>query len=267
MWRDDLGAPVEVAGAARRVVSLVPSLTEAVAVSAPGVLAGATDWCTQPAGLAVTRVRGTKNPDRAAIIALAPDLVIANREENREFDVTRLRDAGLAVWVTVIESVPEALASMRRLLTGPLGQAVPKWLATAERAWAGPREGEWAGPAAGPGSESMARPRVVVPIWRDPWMVVGARTFAGDLLARLGLVNVFGAGPDRYPHVAAEQIRAARPDLVLLPDEPYPFTAADGPEEFGGYRVVLLPGRLLTWYGPSLATARAELESLIRAPG
>ena len=267
LWRDDLGHPVELDGPARRVVSLVPSLTEAVAVSAPGRLVGATDWCTHPADLAVTRVRGTKNPERGAVLALAPDLVIANQEENREFDVIRLRDAGLAVWVTVIESVPEALASMRRLLTGPLGLAIPKWLATAERAWAGPREGGWAGPAAGPGSESVARPRVVVPIWRDPWMVVGARTFAGDLLARLGLVNAFGAGPERYPHVAAERIRAADPDLVLLPDEPYPFTAADGPEEFPDSRVVLLPGRLLTWYGPSLATARADLGSLIRAPG
>jgi hypothetical protein len=98
-------------------------------------------------------------------------------------------------------------------------------------------------------------------------MVVGARTFAGDLLARLGLVNAFGAGPERYPQVEVARIREARPDLVLLPDEPYPFTAADGPEEFGGYHVVLLPGRLLTWYGPSLATARADLGSLIRAPG
>ena len=88
-------------------------------MSAPGRSVGATDWCTHPAGLAVTRVRGTKNPERARIAALAPDLVIANREENRKLDVARLREAGLAVWVTVIESVPEALASLRRLLTGP----------------------------------------------------------------------------------------------------------------------------------------------------
>ena len=125
VWRDDLGTPVELNGPARRVVSLVPSLTEAVARSAPGLLVGATDWCTHPADLAVTRVRGTKNPERAAIIALAPDLVIANREENRKLDVDRLRDAGLAVWVTVIESVPEAMTSMRRLLTGPFGLEVP----------------------------------------------------------------------------------------------------------------------------------------------
>ena len=128
---------------ARRVVSLVPSLTEAVAVSAPGRLVGATDWCTQPAGLAVTRVRGTKNPERARVAALAPDLVIADREENRKLDVARLREAGLAVWVTVIESVPGALASLRRLLTGPLGLDTPGWLAAAERAWAGPAPRPW----------------------------------------------------------------------------------------------------------------------------
>ena len=74
VWRDDLGRPVELDGPARRVVSLVPSLTEAVAVSAPGRLVGATDWCTHPADLAVTRVRGTKNPERARIAALAPTL-------------------------------------------------------------------------------------------------------------------------------------------------------------------------------------------------
>ena len=65
VWRDDLGTPVELAAPARRVVSLVPSLTEAVARSAPGLLVGATDWCTHPVGLSVTRVRGTKNPERA----------------------------------------------------------------------------------------------------------------------------------------------------------------------------------------------------------
>jgi ABC-type Fe3+-hydroxamate transport system substrate-binding protein len=254
-WRDDLGHPVALDGPARRVVSLVPSLTEAVAVSAPGLLVGATDWCTHPAGLTVTRVRGTKNPARPAVIALAPDLVIANREENRKLDVDRLRAAGLAVWVTVIESVPEALASLRRLLTGPLGLDAPDWLAAADRAWAQPQPQ----PRPQPRPQEQKQLRVAVPIWRDPWMVVGARTFTGDVLTRLGLDNVFGAGQERYPHVAAEQIRAEAPDLVMLPDEPYPFAAGDGPEEFPAQRVALVSGRLLTWYGPSLATARDEL--------
>src|ERR1039457_537033 len=144
VWRDDLGRPVELDGPARRGVSLVPSLTEAVAVSAPGRLVGAPDWCTHPAGLAVTRVRGTKNPERARIAGLAPDLVIANREENRKMDVARLRGAGLALCVPVIESVPGPLASLRRLLTGPLGLDTPGWLAAAERPWAGPAPRPWA---------------------------------------------------------------------------------------------------------------------------
>ena len=156
--------------------------------------------------------------------------------------------------MTVIESVPEAMASLRRLLTGPLGLRVPDWLAAAEQAWAGPAP------------QPRAGRRVAVPVWRDPWMVVGARTFTGDVLARLGLDNVFGAGPGRYPRLEAGDIRAAAPDVVLLPGEPCPFSAGDGPEEFPAQRVVLVSGRLLTWYGPSLATARAELLSAIDWP-
>ncbi|CCH90636.1 putative extracellular metal binding protein [Modestobacter italicus] len=242
---DDLGTAVPLPAPPRRVVSLVPSLTEALAVTVPDRLVGATDWCTHPAGLDVTRVRGTKNPDRAAIEALQPDLVVANQEENRRLDVERLRAAGVPVWVTVIESVDQALASMRRLFTEVLAVGTPGWLDRATT--------EWARPAELPGT------RVAVPVWRDPWMVIGARTFTGDVLARLGLVNVFAGSADRYPHVELEQLRAAGPELVLLPDEPYLFTADDGPEAFPGVRSVLVSGRQLTWYGPSLATARAEL--------
>jgi ABC-type Fe3+-hydroxamate transport system substrate-binding protein len=245
--RDDLGHPVDVPRPVRRVVSLVPSLTEAVAVTRPGALVGATDWCTHPSDLDVERVRGTKNPDRRAIARIAPDLVIANREENRELDITRLREAGVQVWVTVIETVDEAFASMRRMFSEALGWDVPAWLAEAERVWAGPvaEDGR----------------RVAIPIWRDPWMVVGSRTFTGDLIARLGLVNAFGDSPDRYPHVDLADVDA---DLVLLPDEPYVFTADDGPEAFPATPTALVSGRSLTWYGPSMLTARAELEHALR---
>jgi ABC-type Fe3+-hydroxamate transport system substrate-binding protein len=242
---DDLGSEVPLAEPARRVVSLVPSLTEALAVTVPDRLVGATDWCTHPTGLDVPRVRGTKNPDRAAIAALAPDLVVCNREENRRLDVDRLRAAGIAVWVTVIESVDEALTSMRRLFGEALRVPDPGWLTAAAAAWSRP----------------VPQPalRCAVPVWRDPWMVVGPRTFTGDVLARLGLVNAFAAGEDRYPHVSVDDVLAAAPDVVLLPDEPYLFTADDGPEAFPGVRSVLVSGRALTWYGPSLATARADL--------
>lgn len=242
---DDLGHPVSWAGPPKRIVSLVPSLSEALAVTVPERLVGVTDWCTHPPGLDLPRVRGTKNPDRAAIAALRPDLVVANQEENRRLDVDRLRAAGVPVWVTAIESVDQALGSLRRLFA-VLSVGEPDWLRIAAVEWSRP--------------VSWARRTVAVPIWRDPWMVVGPRTFTGDLLARLGLDNVFDTGADRYPRVDLDEVRA---DLVLLPDEPYAFTPDDGPEAFPGRRTVLVPGRQLTWYGPSLATAREELLDLL----
>jgi len=246
---DDLGHQVGVVRPAQRVVSLVPSLTEAVAATRPGALVGATDWCTHPADLDVARVRGTKNPDRAAIAALRPDVVLANREENRELDVQRLRDAGIAVWVTVIETVDEAFASMERMFTEGLGWDAPDWLDEARAVWAEPA------PESGR--------RGAIPIWRDPWMVVGGRTFTGDLVARLGLANAFGDGNERYPKVELADIDSPDVDLVLLPDEPYAFTADDGPEAFAHTPTRLVSGRSLTWYGPSMLTARAELESTL----
>ena len=249
--RDDLGADVPLPGPARRVVSLVPSLTEAIAASAPDRLVGATDWCTHPADLDVTRVRGTKNPDLAAVRALSPDLVVANKEENRELDVRRLRDAGIAVWVTRIETVEEALASMTRLLDEALALSLPEWL---DEAW-----GLWGGPPA------PRRLAVAVPIWRDPWMVVGSPTYTDDLLTRAGLTNVLAHGPagrdGRYPTVTPDDIDTAGADVVLLPDEPYVFTADDGPEALRT-PTRLVSGRLLTWYGPAMVEAHAVLTGL-----
>lgn len=246
---DDLGTTVEIDAPPQRVVSLVPSLTEAIAASAPNVLVGATEWCTHPADLDVPRVRGTKNPDRTAIAALSPDLVVTNKEENRELDVRRLRALDIPVWVTDITDVPTALSSMRRLFTEALRREVPDWLVRAEQLWG----------TAPPAS----RGRVIVPIWRDPWMAVGPRTYTTDLLTRLGWTNVL-AGPDadpddRYPHVDLADIDRPDVDLVLLPDEPYTFTADDGPEAFTHVPTRLVSGRLLTWYGPAMVEAHEAL--------
>ena len=243
--RDDLGYPVTVSRQARRVVSLVPSLTESVAATGQEALVGATTWCTHPAGLDVRRVRGTKNPDLAAIAGLSPDIVLANQEENRRVDVERLRAAGVPVWVTVIRTLDEAVGSLRRMFAEALRWPEPGWLAEVERVW---RE-----PVHGP------EVRAVIPVWRDPWMVVGSGTFTGDVAGRLGLRNVFADHRDRYPRVTLEDVGARRPDIVVLPDEPYRFSAADGPEMFPGRRVALVEGRSLTWYGPSLVTARSTL--------
>ncbi|MCL7428707.1 helical backbone metal receptor [Streptomyces sp. YS415] len=235
-----------------RVVSLVPSLTEAVALSAPGVLVGATDWCTHPAGLGVARIGGTKNPDIERIAGLAPDLVIANEEENRAPDLAALRTAGIEVLVTEIRDVPGALRELDRVLTACGTGSRPRWLDEAERTWSALRPPD-------------RRTTAVVPIWRRPWMVLGRDTFAGDVLARLGVDHLYAGHADRYPRVPLEELRAAAPDVVVLPDEPYRFTPDDGPEAFPGLPCALLSGRHLTWYGPSLTEAPDVLGAALGA--
>ncbi|MDD7964958.1 helical backbone metal receptor [Actinomycetospora lemnae] len=248
---DDEGRRVPLPATVRRVVSLVPSLTEAVGVTEPGLLVGATDWCTHPDDLdehGVTRVRGTKNPDIDTIVALAPDVVLANAEENKPEELEKLRAAGLAVYVTDIRTVDGALRSLERVLAA-CGLDRPAWIDGARAAW-----------------DSLALPdhtrRAVVPIWRKPWMAVGSDTFTGSVLARLGVENVLADSPERYPRFDPADLPAH--DLVVLPDEPYRFTADDGPEAFEAPSA-LVSGRLLTWYGPSLLEAARVLPEALAA--
>ena len=139
----------------------------------------------------------------------------------------------------------EALTELAELLTVLGATGEPGWLAEARRAWA----------AVTPGPQR----RVVVPVWRKPWVVVGGGTFATDVLRRLGAANLYADHTDRYPRPDLAEIRDRRPDLVVLPDEPYLFTPDDGPEAFPGTPCALVSGRHLTWYGPSLAEAPALL--------
>jgi ABC-type Fe3+-hydroxamate transport system substrate-binding protein len=244
---DDLGAAVPLSEPPRRVVSLVPSITETVAVTVPGVLAGATDYCTHPSDLDLPRVGGSKYPNVGAVLALKPDLVLANEEENRREDVDALRAAGVAVWTTAAgATVDQALDSLGRMLREALGVAEePPWLREARAEWA-PVTPEWA--------------TAVVCVWRRPWIVLGRDTFAGDVLHRLGVRNAYAAHAERYPRPPLSELRA-RADLVVLPDEPYAFSAEDGPEAFPNQRSALVDGRLLTWWGPSLHGARAALRA------
>jgi ABC-type Fe3+-hydroxamate transport system substrate-binding protein len=244
---DDLGTVVDLPEHVGAVVSMVPSLTEAIAATDASLLVGATDWCTHPADLDVVRVRGTKNPDVAKIVALAPDLVIANAEENRAQDLDALRAAGLAVWVTAPTTVPEALDSLGRMLEA-IDTGTPAWLEEARAVWETPYDGP--------------RWRALVPIWRRPWMALGRDTFAGDLLSRLGFDNVLADHPDRYPRIDLADLPPY--DVVVLPDEPYAFSVEDGPESFPGRPPRCVSGRHLTWYGPSLVDARELLTAQLR---
>ena len=238
---DDVGDVVPMPSQVLRVVSIVPSLTESIAATHEHLIVGATDWCTHPANLDVTRVRGTKNPDLDVITALAPDVVIANAEENRAVDLDALRARGIAVWVTAPTTVDESLGSLERMLSAIVGD-VPDWLTTARALWSSPYDG--------------MRRRAVIPIWRRPWMALGRDTFAGDLLARIGIDNVLRDSGERYPRFDPDVLPDY--DVVVLPDEPYAFSPDDGPEAFAK-PARCVSGRHLTWYGPSLLEARELL--------
>jgi ABC-type Fe3+-hydroxamate transport system substrate-binding protein len=258
---DARGTAVGLPDRVERVVSLVPSLTEWLVVAGVGErLVGVTDWCTEPAdalaGLA--RVRGTKNPDLEAVRRLEPDLVVANAEENRRLDVQRLEAGGLSVFVTMPTTVAGAVGELRDLAA-----------AVGDLPGAAGLDAEL---VAAVGDAYRRRPtrrvRYACAVWRDPWMWVGRRTYAADLLGLAGGEPVLDDPVSRYPRLDPEALAALAPELVLLPSEPYEFTGADAGEVaagFAGARVELVDGRALTWYGPRIPAALAAFRGLLEA--
>ncbi|MGB9753343.1 MAG: ABC transporter substrate-binding protein [Roseiflexus castenholzii] len=253
---DALGRRLELKRLPQRIVSLVPSLTEWLFDVGLGArVVAVTDYCIEPAAAlaSIPRIRGTKNPDRAKIIALQPDLVIADQEENRERDVQALMAAGIPVYVTAIRSVadvPEQYGRLAAVLGG--ADAAATGLAALHAVLA---------------EAAQRAPQRRIPtlafIWRDPWMAVGAETYAGDLLERCGAENLGRRLPGRYPRASLETFMRLQPEVILLPNEPYAFSKRDL-VAFAPYgdvpavrdgRVLLCDGMMLTW--PGLRAVRA----------
>ena len=277
----------------QRIVSLVPSLSEALAVLGLGDrLVAVTEYCVLPRGAfdGLPRVGGTKDADVAGILALRPDLVIANQEENTARVVRQLAAQGVDVWVTYPRTVREGAELLRDLAT--LG-------ASAEH------EASIVAPVLAAVAEAEARlvrvraagvppPQVFCAIWRDPWMSVAADTYIHDLIALCGGANVFaepdskargGAGDEhhgvaprrrtgrparRYPIVELAEIEFAKPEVILLPSEPYAFGEIDRLALRGldcpavaNDRIHLIDGTLVSWYGPRIAEAIRVLGQIL----
>lgn len=262
---DELGFTVALKRPPERIVSLVPSWTETLfAMELRRQMVGVTRFCTEPAEAVANlpKVGGTKNPDLRAIVGLAPALVIANAEENRREDIEDLRRHEIAVYVTFPKTVAGAVESILGI-----GRAVGR-----------PAQADLiarevvctvSGIEAVLGVWSKLRLRVLCPIWKNPWMVFNADTYAHDVLRMLGFANVFAAAGERYPRTSLDEALKRKPDLVLLPDEPYRFGPADVDELKAALppalsrRVLLISGRDLHWYGVRMVEGFARLASLL----
>ncbi|HEY71562.1 MAG TPA: ABC transporter substrate-binding protein [Anaerolineae bacterium] len=282
------------AQAPRKIVSLVPSLTESLFdLGAGDRLVGITDYCTPPEAdrARLQRLGGTKSPDVEAILDLKPDLILANREENVPETIHALEAAGLRVWLTFPQSVEQAmdvLWGLVNLLRIPEAAARLQSLQISL---------EWTAKAIQP--DDM--PKVFCPIWQEQhdqagmwWMTFNRQTYCHDVLARCGGENVFAerqrrypleadlgltaasseaVGDTRYPRVTASEILDAAPEIIFLPSEPFAFseqdadqiqrTFAETPAVRSG-RVHRIDGTLITWHGTRLARALTELPAYLQ---
>lgn len=265
----------------RRIVSLVPSLSESLARLGLGDrLVGVTEYCVEPKGAfdALPKLGGTKDADVDAIAGVAPDLVIANQEENTARVVRQLAERDIDVWVTYPRTVGEGVALLEAIAgLGASEAARAEHVAPARRAF---DEADAARRARAERGEPGVR--VFCPIWRDPWMTIAADTYIHDLLTLCGGTNVFAQGAPhtggghnsrRYPIVTLEDVERAAPDLILLPDEPYRFGASDAAElgridcpAARSSRIHLIDGSLVSWYGPRIALAIQALAALFARP-
>ena len=262
---DAAGRRVRLPALPSRIISLVPSITETLfALGLEERLVGVTRFCTEPSASVAAKVRvgGQKDPDLTRIQSLHPDLVIANMEENRREDVDALEAMAIAVYTTYPRTVEQGIAMVRKLgsLTGTEGRAsaIAASLEAIYRAVSQEVRGQ-------------RRLRVFCPIWRRPYMSVSRDTYIHDVLQTCGGENVFTAKSDRYPKISLAEVADCKPEIILFPDEPYPFHQrhlADF-QPFEGFipalatgRVHFVDGKLLSWYGPRIGESLRTLRAL-----
>jgi iron complex transport system substrate-binding protein len=247
-----------------RIVSLCPSLTELVFDLGRGPeLVGITDYCVhpRPSVEAVEKVGGTKTPKVDRIVALAPDVVLLNEEENRREDADMLAGAGVRCCTTFPRDVP-GTAEMVRVIGRELGRD--------EEAERIARDIEARAERVRRDARGLPAVRWAYLIWRKPYMSVNRDTFVDALLSLAGGVNVFAGRSERYPVVTADELRTAAPEVVFLCTEPFPFKDEHADElalatGLPRARFAIADGEYLSWHGSRTPAGIDYAESLIHS--
>lgn len=230
----------------KRIISLVPSLSELIVdLGLKNQLVGRTRFCIHPSKQMkqIPIIGGTKNPNIQQILSLKPDLIIANKEENRKEDVEKL-SKHCEVILTEIDTIEEALIWIGRLGTKLEADEEASRLVTEIRKFI-------------PRSESFQSIRTAYFIWKDPWMSVGHDTYIHSLMDRFGLMNVYG-NKSRYPETILNELSSLNPELILLSSEPYPFKESHVQELktiCPDSIILLVNGEWFSWYGSRMVAA------------
>jgi hypothetical protein len=240
-----------------RIISLVPSQTALLHhLELDAEVIGITKFCIHPSTWfrEKTRIGGTKSLHIEKIIALQPDLLIANREENNQQEVELLAET-LPVWVTDVKNLFDALHMIE-----DLGKLTRKIQLSEQLV----KKIEVAFQQLDPRRKPI---RTAYLIWKDPYMTVGTDTFIHDMMTRGGFVNIF-SNQTRYPVCSIEEIRLLGCELVLLSSEPYPFKQKHLDELsklLPGTKIILANGEMFSWYGSHLLDVPAYLNQLYEA--
>lgn len=233
-----------------RIISLVPSLTELlIDLGLEDQLVGRTRFCVHPKDKVeeIPIIGGTKNPRLDKIRKAKPDLIVANKEENRRQDIEALRD-DCEVKVTEIETIEDALITIHEIseklnVSEQAGQLITQTQKVLEE------------------RPDVKNLRTAYMIWKDPWMTIGHDTYIHDVMQHWNLINVF-VDQNRYPKFELEELKRYNPDLILLSSEPYPFQEKhirEVEKACPAARVLLVEGEWFSWYGSHMKNAFERL--------
>jgi ABC-type Fe3+-hydroxamate transport system substrate-binding protein len=238
---DQTGRKVSISQFPKRIVSLVPSLTDILHhLALENETIGITKFCVHPAEWIKEKIiiGGTKNPDVHRILSLQPDLILANKEENNKEDVEQLSNH-FPIWVSDVIHVKDQVALIQQLgeitnrenqakdLNDKINLAYQSILPTTNKQ------------------------KVLYLIWQKPWMAAGQETFINSVLSALGFTNVIRQ--TRYPILTQDEIIHLKPDVVLLSSEPFPFKEKHLVELqslLPQSKIKLVDGEIFSWYGP-----------------